>query len=175
MRMKYAKAFFGLSLYILALPADAFAQKSIEAVLECDRLRGRDALDPCSVVIKEGKVDFIAAAYNNRGNAYSDMGEYRDAIADYTLAIAVSKDNAVTASAWFNRGNALLRLDDISGAIESYDKTLQLTPEHANALHNRGYSYSLLGDLKLAVRDFDSALLVSHDDPLYLASRARAY
>jgi len=35
-----------------------------------------------------------AAAYNNRGNAYSDLGEYNSAIADYTTAIRLVPDYA---------------------------------------------------------------------------------
>ena len=44
-----------------------------------------------------------AAAYNNRGNAYDDLGEYNTAISDYTTAIRLDPDYA---DVYNNRGIA---------------------------------------------------------------------
>jgi len=43
----------------------------------------------------------ILIAYYNRGNVYSDLGEYNTAIANYTSAIRLYPDNAL---AYSNRG-----------------------------------------------------------------------
>ena len=37
----------------------------------------------------------VAAPYNNRGNAYGALGEYKSAIADYTTAIRLDPDLAI--------------------------------------------------------------------------------
>ena len=43
----------------------------------------------------------LATAYSNRGIAYVNVGNYEDAIADYTIAIRINPDYA---SAYKNRG-----------------------------------------------------------------------
>jgi len=47
----------------------------------------------------------FAGAYNNRGNAYCDLGQYKRAIEDYNVAINLNPDFA---NAFLNRGNAYL-------------------------------------------------------------------
>jgi tetratricopeptide (TPR) repeat protein len=43
---------------------------------------------------------------------------------------------------------------DLDGAIENFKKTLQLDPEHADALNNLGLMYLLSGNCKEAVKHF---------------------
>jgi tetratricopeptide (TPR) repeat protein len=46
---------------------------------------------------------YLAEAYNNRGNAYGDLGQHQQAITDYNEAIRLKPDYA---HAYSNRGNA---------------------------------------------------------------------
>ena len=45
-------------------------------------------------------------AYYNRGNAYSDKGDYDRAIADYTRAIEIEPDDSCV---YYTRGDAYYR------------------------------------------------------------------
>ncbi|GHU52814.1 hypothetical protein FACS1894200_13340 [Spirochaetia bacterium] len=71
-----------------------------------------------------------AFAYNNRGIAYKNKGEYDRAIADYTQAITLDPNYAV---AYAGRG---IIYDDYKGdyqrAIADYTQALKLDPNNAN-------------------------------------------
>ena len=43
----------------------------------------------------------LAEAYNNRGRAYSELGQYEQALTEYNKAIRLNPNNAV---AYYNRG-----------------------------------------------------------------------
>ena len=66
----------------------------------------------------EIKPDY-AEAYNNRGNAYNGLGNYRQAIEDFNRAIEIKPDYA---EAYYNRGNAYNSLGNYRQAIEDYEQ-----------------------------------------------------
>ncbi|MBK7029822.1 MAG: tetratricopeptide repeat protein [Bacteroidales bacterium] len=72
--------------------------------------------------------------------------------------------NRNAAMQYFNRGNDLYRQKDLQGAIDSYTLAINLDPFYSKALNNRGNIYALLGNYKIAKRDFDSALTI---DPAF--------
>ncbi|TRV66973.1 MAG: tetratricopeptide repeat protein, partial [Microcystis panniformis Mp_MB_F_20051200_S6] len=76
-----------------------------------------------------------AAAYYNRGNAKSDLGDKQGAIADYNQAIKIKPDYA---AAYNNRGNAKSDLGDKQGAIADYNQAIKIKPDYADAYNNRG-------------------------------------
>ena len=78
-----------------------------------------------------------AVAYNNRGVAWKNKGEYDLAIADYNTAIKLDKNYV---SAYSNRGVALYRKGDNDRALVEYNKALQLDPNDADVYNNRGIS-----------------------------------
>ena len=63
-----------------------------------------------------------------RGNAWYRAGAYRQAIAAY--------QEATSATAHYNRGNALLQLGEFAAAKEAYLAALALEPGHEDALYN---------------------------------------
>ena len=71
-----------------------------------------------------------ALAYFNRDVPYSDLGQYENAIDNYTKAIQLDPDYA---KAYLNRGNAYDDLDQYQRAIQDYDKVIQLDPDDATA------------------------------------------
>ena len=58
-------------------------------------------------------------------------------------------------AAWFTKG-AIQQLEegDLEGAIESYNRALELDPRYLKALFNRGFAYKDLGRLEEARLDF---------------------
>ncbi len=132
------------------------------------RIRG------CTQVIERGTRESLenrSFAYNNRGGAYADKGEFDRAIADYTKAIGLYPNDAI---AYNNRGSAYYRKGEFDRAIADYTKAIKLdpkyaiaiTPVYADAYNNRGVTYEKKGDEEQAIADFRKALAIdpSHQD-----------
>lgn len=62
---------------------------------------------------------------------------------DYAHALLASRP-LEGADAWYNRGNALARLGRYRDAVGAYDRALALSPEDADARHNRDLLLKLL-------------------------------
>ncbi len=67
-----------------------------------------------------------------------DMARHEEAIASFDMAISLAPRSAV---AWNSRGSLLRDIESMTAAIESFHKALEIRPEHAEALINRGYVY----------------------------------
>jgi protein O-mannosyl-transferase len=86
-------------------------------------------------------------AYNNRGVAYDQLGQYQRAIEDYNKAIRISPNYA---DAYYNRGVTFTKLSQYKPAVEDYNHAIRLKPYDTDALINRGviylnHGYSVLG------------------------------
>ncbi|MFE8709553.1 vWA domain-containing protein [Aeromonas allosaccharophila] len=80
---------------------------------------------------QQGDFQQAARTFNDpvwRGNAWYRAGAYRQAIAAY--------QQAASATAHYNRGNALLQLGEFAAAKEAYLAALALEPSHEDALYN---------------------------------------
>lgn len=101
-------------------------------------------------------------AYNNRGIAYYNIGEYDKAISDFSQALRVNPNYA---DLYNNRGVVYGKMGEYDKAMSDFNQTLRLNPKHAKAYHNRGIGYFKRGELDNAIRDFTEALRI---DPSYV-------
>ena len=115
--------------------------------------------------------DEYAGAYNNRGNAYADKGDFDRAIKDYSKVIDLNSKDAV---AYYNRGNAYADKGDFGTAIADYSKAIELNPEYAVAYNNRGLAYADKGDFGTAIADYSKAIELNPDAITY-NNRGNAY
>ena len=90
--------------------------------------------------------------YYNRGNAYSDLRDFRLAEADYLKAISLKP----TSSSWNNLGNVYKEIDKPK-AVASYTKAHELAPQTARPLRNRATIFRDLRNYKPSIVDFYSA------------------
>jgi tetratricopeptide (TPR) repeat protein len=81
--------------------------------------------------------------YNGRGVAYGDLGNYRQAIDDFSRTIEIKPGFA---EAYNNRGTAYSALGDYRQAIEDYGRALEIKPGYADVYFNRGAVYLKQGD-----------------------------
>jgi hypothetical protein len=95
-----------------------------------------------------------AMAYNNRGLAYKDLGQFQKAIADYNQAIRL---NPKYAQAYNNRGIAYYETGQFQRAVDDYNKSVMYKPDYSNAYLNRGLAYYQLKNNAMACRDFQKA------------------
>jgi tetratricopeptide (TPR) repeat protein len=95
-----------------------------------------------------------AYTYINRGNARSDLGNKKDAIADYDRAIVL---NPKLAYAYLNRGVAKSDEGNKQGAIADYDRAISLNYKYANAYFNRSITKYRMGNKQDAIADMSKA------------------
>jgi len=97
------------------------------------------------IAVYPGKVPH---AYNLRGLAYDELKNYREAIADFDMAIALDPKNAY---AYNNRGNARKSLGNFSQAIEDYLNAASFAPNLPEPYVNLSVAYSETGEIELAL------------------------
>jgi ankyrin repeat protein/cytochrome c-type biogenesis protein CcmH/NrfG len=113
-----------------------------------------------------------AAAYNKRGCAYADKGDYDRAISDFDKALELDPNYAF---AYSNRGYAYADKGDYDRAISDLDKALELDPRYAEAYLNRGLACYRKGSYDRAISDFDKALELNPKLALAYLNRGNAY
>lgn len=114
------------------------------------------------------KPDFCWA-YNNRGVAFYEKGEFDNAINDYSEAIQLQPDYA---NIYNNRGVARKKNGDIKGAITDYNEAIRVNPDLADAYINRSYAHEGIGDLDSAIKDYTEILRLDPQNPIHFRNRA---
>jgi tetratricopeptide (TPR) repeat protein len=97
-------------------------------------------------------------AYENRGIAYGQIGQYQLAIADFSKAINLYHYY----KGYNNRGFAYANLGLYQNAIEDYDEAIRLKPDYAIAYQNRGFAYFSQNKSELGCRDAQIACTLGY-------------
>jgi len=74
-------------------------------------------------------------------------GEYKEAIKICNKVLNINPENA---DVWYNKGLALVSLEEFDEGIECYDKALEIDPENAVAWYKKGNLLDSLGKHKEA-------------------------
>ena len=143
-----------------------------------DRCKGDDpdlAIGACTALIQSGQEtnEGLAIAYNNRGSAYTNKGDYDHALSDLNEAITLNPNYA---TAFYNR--AIVYNDgkhDTQRAIQDYDQAIQFKPDYDSAYNNRGSAYDDLGQYDRAIQDYNEALRLKPDFGMAFTNRGVAY
>jgi tetratricopeptide (TPR) repeat protein len=99
--------------------------------------------------------------YMNRGNAYSDLSNYKQAIKDYSKAIELNPKSDIS---YYNRGIAYYKLGNKNKAISDYSKAIEVNPLYAHAYFIRGLFYGSLGNRNQADKDCKIAARLGHKE-----------
>ena len=97
----------------------------------------------------------LAEAYNNRGIAYTDVGDSGRALADFDRAIELNPNYV---NAYNNRGSTYAEKGDYGRAIEDFDHAIELDSNYADAYSNRGNAYRAQENFDRAFADYGKAL-----------------
>ena len=117
------------------------------------------------------KPDF-SEAYNNRGIAHADKGNFDQAIQDYNTSIEL---NPEFTEVYINRGAAYNKKGGFDQAIQDYDTAIELNPEYAEAYYNRGIAHVDKGDFDAAIQDYDTAIKLNPEYAEAYNNRGIAY
>jgi Flp pilus assembly protein TadD len=90
-----------------------------------------------------------AIAYNQRGIAYKNIGQYQRAIEDYNEAIHLKSD---LAEAYYNRGTAYFYLSKYNKAREDFNEAVRLKPDDPHAYYNYACLFALKKDATQACK-----------------------
>ncbi len=110
-------------------------------------------------------------AYDNRGNIYARLGNYKQAIEDYNRAIEI---NPAVAEIYNDRGYTNFIIGNYKRAIEDYNRAIEIKPAAA-FYDNRGAAYNILGNYKQAIEDYSEAIHLKADYAIAYISRAFIY
>jgi tetratricopeptide (TPR) repeat protein len=93
--------------------------------------------------------------YEERGRYYHDMGQFNNAIKDFTKAISLDKEDWTT---FGQRGDSYAALKEYDKAIKDYTMAITLTPTNAYVMTSyycdRGKIYLLINQRQKAKQDF---------------------
>ncbi|HTV26849.1 MAG TPA: tetratricopeptide repeat protein [Xanthobacteraceae bacterium] len=99
-----------------------------------------------------------ALEYVKSGNELLDQGEYDQAIAEFSAALAIDPNYA---AAYEGRGNVYFVQGYYSTAIADYDHIILLYPKYAYAYFRRAVAYYNKGDYERAIAGYNEAIKLS--------------
>jgi tetratricopeptide (TPR) repeat protein len=137
---------------------------ALASVFELSRVESVLGYAP-KVQIEQLKIMPILASPNllEQGAKKQEQEDYPGAIADYTEFLdthPVGGNFPVEhrVEAYSNRGFSKAMLDDLTGAIEDFDRAIELAPNSADAYNARGNVNAMAGNPAQSIRDFNRAI-----------------
>ena len=112
-------------------------------------------LPSCSTTKQTQLISNDAEVHNNRGFEYCEIGQYDQAISDFSRAIEI---NPRLAYAYNNRGAAYLYKGQYDQAILDLSKAIEINPRLAHAYNNRGWAYIKKWKYDQAISDFNKTI-----------------
>lgn len=106
------------------------------------------------VLLSHGLLSQSAVEFFEKGKANANLGEYTQALKDFTKAIELDPDFS---KAYNFRGVVKEAIGDFTGAIEDYTKAIELKAEYSLAYYNRGLVNLTMGKKDCGCSDLDKA------------------
>ncbi len=125
--------------------------------------------------------------YVNRGVAYLSLGKSSEAMADAEKGLSLLESGSASALmnssdipnylavAYQVKGSVLQNRKDYLPSIEAFNKSIELVPNEAKFLNNRGNTYRLMTDYEAALRDYDKAIELDKSIVLIFINRGWVY
>ena len=154
--LKELSSVYGINEITLYPDIVGFAQaNSIDSTYgkEKEWLRNRVIILHHDKIIKINPQDL--QAYDKRGIAKYNLGEYKNALNDFNHAISIYPNYA---NAYYHRGKAKGGLKDYKGAIDDYNEATKIDPNNADAYYYLGHAKYELNDYKEAINNYTKAI-----------------
>ena len=118
----------------------------------------------------------FASAFYLLGRIYEVLGEYEQAVDNYTEAIRL--DYEPLNWPYTGRGLSNVRLGRYGQALADYTRSIDLDPDFDVAWHGRGLAYFGLNEFEKAIENYNQAIVLLDDGPVlatYYGDRGLAY
>ncbi|MEM9952185.1 MAG: tetratricopeptide repeat protein [Chloroflexota bacterium] len=151
-----------------ALQQDVLIAQAENRIADNNILGGLALLD---VTITQGQPS--ARVFGARAAAYVRIGDYDNAILDYTQATSLAPDNG---DYQFGLCYTQVQVGQYQSALPACSNALQIMPNHFMSWNNRCYIRAYhAGDYEGAVSDCSQAIQIDPNHPYPYNNRARAY
>ena len=124
------------------------------AIEDFDKAISYDRHDTYAYITRGYTRICLADFESDKGNMEAARSLYDAATADCDSAIKLDAENPY---GYHTRGVAKAALDDYAGAIDDFNRTVDLKPDFAEAYYNRAVAKVLLGEKREAKADFKKA------------------
>lgn len=131
-----------------------------------------DIVRPWRSHVEQININPEAAAHVDSAKAAFDQGDYDNAIAEDTEALAIDPNYA---AAYNSRGDAYLNKAEYDLAIADYDQAIRLYPAEAIFYFGRAVAYYNKGEYKRAIAGYDEAIRRNPRYALAYTYRGLAY
>lgn len=142
---------------LLGAAMTAMGQSRQENLNKCQSADPDTRIAGCAALILAGQEtpENLSAAYEIRGVAYEDKGDYDHAIPDLNESIRL---NPHVADSFYSRGIMYNRKGEFDRAIQDYNEAIRLGLSSARVYDSRGHSYRNKGSYDLAIQDYNNAI-----------------
>ncbi len=124
---------------------------------------------------QSSQCQLVARAYSNRSYAYFDLKNYNQAMNDANSAVVLDPN---LAEARINLANARFKRGDRTGALQDYERALQLRPSNAlraGIYNNRGNVRFAQNNAQAALQDYNQAINLKRNYADAYYNRGLAY
>lgn len=126
-------------------------------IYERNKVWKNDIVFMTDILEKNPEVPYLSRAYGNRGNAYTLMNNYQEAIKDFSNAIRVKPDEG---QSYFNRGLCYAKIQQDKKAIADFDMAAKYNPNQFFIYSNRAVSKYNLKDYSGTFEDCNIAIKI---------------
>lgn len=151
-------------LIVLVVTCGTARGEDFSTLLDRARMALRDrepdrAVELAGKAIEAGPQD--PRGYQLRADIEALVGQHRQAVADYDMAIKLAPDQA---ELYDRRGSERFKLGQIEGSIADFDRFIAMRPDQAPAHWKRGISYYYAGRYEEGRKQFEGYQTVDDND-----------
>lgn len=132
-----------------------------------DKMNNENFIEAKSLCEKALKINSeLSDAYNLKGNANYELGNFEESVEDFTKAIEKDPNNA---EHYYDRSWTYNKMDRSHSAMLDINKALELEPSNSRFYYSRaGFEYDL-GRYKEAIKDYTKAIEINPTAKKYIA------